>query len=182
MDEGLNMDQKNGKTFKFYHVNGCHDRDTDEELRFKPSDIYSCGKGVFKIVFAYMDELKRIGLYDNTTVIITADHGQNYLVWPDSREKCRLYKNTSNPILLIKERGSRGEVGISDAPVSHDDFFASIMEYAGGNRDGYGRTYGEIGETEERHREMDFYWTGVVPYKRYHINGMATDPDSWSEY
>ncbi|MCR4754413.1 MAG: sulfatase-like hydrolase/transferase [Lachnospiraceae bacterium] len=183
-DDKLKVDAEGGKKFRFYHINGCHDRDIDEEIRLRnmrPSNTYSCGKGVLKIVYTYIDELKKAGLYDNTTVIITADHGQNCLIWPNDRAKRRLYKNTSNPILFIKEKGERGDLKISDAPVSHDEFCASIIEYAGGDKEAYGRTYTDIGEKEERVREMDFYWTGVVPYKRYYINGPVTDPESWSK-
>ncbi|MCR5399012.1 MAG: sulfatase-like hydrolase/transferase, partial [Lachnospiraceae bacterium] len=181
LEEKLQISDNVDKTFRFYHINGCHDRDIDDEVNYSNNDdIYSCGKGVFKIVFEYMDELKKIGLYDKTTIIITADHGQNYLVWPDLRDKAKLYKNTSSPILLIKEKGCRSDIRISDAPVSHDEFCASIMKYAGGDGEAYGRSYSDISETEDRIREMDFYWTGVVSYKRYVINGPATDPNSWS--
>lgn len=180
-DDKLNVDAGVDKTFKLYHVNGCHDRDIDEEIHKGPSDIYSCGKGVLKIVYTYINELKKAGLYDNTTIIITADHGQNYLIWPEDCAKCKLYKNTSNPILFIKEKGERGDLRISDAPVSHDEFCASVIKYAGGDEKAYGRTYADIDEKEDRTREMDFYWTGVVPYKRYYIKGPATDPDSWNE-
>ena len=35
-------------------------------------------RGDFKIIKTYIEQLKELGIYDNTTIIVTADHGYFY--------------------------------------------------------------------------------------------------------
>ncbi len=132
-----------------------------------------------RIVYEYLDQLRAIGLYDNSEIIITADHGQNYLNEPQQLQKRGLNKNTSSPILLIKKRNSSGPLCISYAPVSHDEFCATVIESVGANSDAYGRSYDDIEENENRIREFEYYREGDVPYQMYYINGIASDVESW---
>lgn len=60
-------------------------------------------KGAFKMVFDYLDELKRLGVYEDATIVITADHGQ----WPSNgdREPMTGPRLTA---LFVKPAGSAG--------------------------------------------------------------------------
>ncbi len=181
IDNGIELkDESATGAFRFYHLSGCHDLNTDENIEMNSSDIYSCGKGAIKIVFNYIEELKRLGIYDDSVIIITADHGQNLINDDEKkREDRKLIRNTSNPILMVKGRDSRGSVIFSDAPVSHDDFFATIIEAVHGNNESYGKTYEEISSDETRIREFEFYRTGDIPYTKYTINGNVSDINNW---
>ncbi len=180
MENGLSINSNNPKTFRFYHIAGCHDLVIDEDINQVKSDIVSCGKGTLKIVFSYLNELKRLNIYDNTTVIITADHGQNALNDEDYRRKRNLKHNTSSPILLLKQSRHRGDLVESWAPVSHDDFCASVIKSVGGNPKDYGRLYYDVDEKEDRIREFEYYRSNDIPYEKYYINGLVTNERSWS--
>lgn len=179
--DGVTVNNNEKGIFKFYHLMGVHSLEIDQDIEVRESDIYSCGRGAMKIVYEFLEQLKEQGLYDNSEIIITADHGQNYLNEPQQREKRGLKKNTSSPILLIKKRNSSGPLSVSYAPVSHDEFCATVIDSVGANTDRYERNYDGIAEDEERIREFEYYREGDVPYQMYHINGMATDIDSWQK-
>lgn len=181
-NRGIELDKESRGMYIFYHLNGIHSLEINENIEEEENaDIYSCGRGTLKIVFEFIDEMKKKGVYENSTIIITADHGQNYLDEPELLSKRRLENNTSNPILLIKWSGDDEKGRVSLAPVSHDDFAASVMYSIGGDYEKYGRTYSEFDEGEKRIREFEFYRDGDVPYQKYIIDGIATDINSWSK-
>lgn len=67
-----------------------------------------------KLLTEYVDALKRAGLYDNTTIILTADHGFDM----------RFY-----PVMLVKEAGTAtGEkLKVNSAPISFQDDYEIIL-------------------------------------------------------
>jgi predicted AlkP superfamily pyrophosphatase or phosphodiesterase len=81
------------------------------------------------MVFDYIGELKKAGLYDDATIIITADHGLN----PGQIDALHTAgvecdETKSNPIFFIKKKGERHEELLPDSkPVSLDQFFDTIM-------------------------------------------------------
>lgn len=179
-EDGISVtDRYENGAFKFYHINGCHDYDINENIEPIPTDIYDCGKGTMRIVYEYIDELKRNNLYDSSTIIITADHGQNLLNDDEGRKRRGIKKNTSNPILLIKCPHENGSIHESYAPVSHDDLCATVMESVDGDSGKYGIAYMQIEENETRKRDFEYYRSGDIPYQKYVIDGLATDENSW---
>lgn len=73
--------------------------------------------GCLYVVSNYLDEMKKKGLYDSATIIITADHGSAY---------------GQVPIFMIKEPGAKNdEILLNTAPISHMDFLATIAQAAG---------------------------------------------------
>ncbi len=62
-------------------------------------------RGAYQIVDAYIAELKRLGLYENTSIIVTADHGRWYLTPNDITG--HLLQQSSINLLVQKRRRSR---------------------------------------------------------------------------
>lgn len=180
ISRGLNT-ENTGETgaFRFYHLYGVHDMNMTEDIAYGATDTFSEGRGVLKIVKEYLQQMKALDIYDSSTIIITADHGQNYLNTPE-RLKERDLELTSNPILLVKKSGENSGLRISNAPVSHANFFASVLESVGDKASQYGDSYDAIPENADVVREMIYYRTGDIPYVKYIINGNATDINSWS--
>lgn len=168
---------RNG-AFRFYHISGVHDLKITENRVEEKTNVFSEGKGAMKIVYDYLEQMKKMGVYDTATIIITADHGQNYLNRPEELKQRNL-QMTSNPILLVKKRAKSEGFEISKAPVSHTDFFATVMKAIEKDNLKYGLSYDEIPEDEKRVREMIFYRTQDVPCTRFKIDGMATEQNSW---
>lgn len=185
LEQGLTVDESSKGTFLFYHLNGSHDPFTMDgngnsasfsnfyEGRFEQT------RGNLKTVFAYIDMLKEMGVYDDTTIIITADHGETgtYTELPSDRVLS----------LFIKPAGAdaEAELQFSQKQICQDNLRASISSYFG-LADKYGnRTIESIGETEEMVR---YFWmngsdkmkqhrdTNLVTYK---ITGDANDFSNW---
>ena len=175
--------------FKFYHLYGAHapygmTEDFDTPLDLSPSAaMVSQAKGSMKVVFEYIDQLKELGLYDSATIIITADHGENYLFNPGRTSifaELEL-ENTSNPILLVKNAGQSAEsIRQTSAPVSHTDVIASIVDAINPQAAvNYGNTLADIAEDAERER-IFISTRHDVPYVKVVITGNARDMESWT--
>ena len=125
-----------GKTFKFIHLDGAHvpfwyDKDVnliDEKTGTYPGMVECC----VTIMNAYLQAMKDAGLYDNTTVILMADHGYGYR---EGEETIGLL-DRANPFLMIKGIGENHDFVIDEAPISYDDLqeaFSRLLDGKTGN-------------------------------------------------
>ena len=137
----------------------------------------SQAKGSLKVVYAYMEQLRALGRYDEATIIITADHGQGNILGTErySGQPDR----TSRTLFLVKKPGEIHEsMVISEAPVSQAELVPSILDAFGLEYAAYGRTFEEIPADEERVRKyVDIYDRHRIVYS---IDGHAADLDSWT--
>ena len=141
--QGL-IDQKlqitDGKKYQFIHLDGTHLPYTVLEDLSKGENATAIteAKANIKMIDEYIQQLKALGVYDQTCMIIVADHGNTEYV-------------KTNPIMLVKGIGERGPLQISDAPVSHSNLFATILSELGIESPGeYGHSvYESNSETEE---------------------------------
>ena len=150
--------QKNGidtslekKGFKFIHLEGAHYpyyiNENVEMVEEEETSELQCARGALRIVQTYMEEMKKKGVYDNSAIIIMADHGY---YWDGV---------LTNPVLLVKPMNETGTLKLSNAPVSHHDFQPSILSLAGLNDDmRYGESYFDIPEGVERERFFYQYY------------------------
>lgn len=173
--EGIQIEQDTiyEGAFRFYHLDGAH-------MPFIPN-MRDKAKNALNIVYEYIDQLKAAGLYDNATIIITADHGHNFITKEDRLSDCDLDFPTS-PILFVKKANQTNEdgVNISMAPVSHSEMAASIMTAICGDSAGYGETFDDIDEDSPRERYFIFRRHDDIPYRKYMINGYVRDWNSWN--
>lgn len=162
----------NAGSFRFYHLGSCHLGIGDP----KPSGLRS-----LHIVYDYIDKLNQAGVYENTTIIITADHGDS-----GAGDTLDLPQKTAVPIMIVKPagKGMQDELTVSKAPVSQTDLRSTIMNGYGFDNEEYGRTIFEIGEQEERERY--YYYTalysdskGEVELREYKVDGDAAKPESY---
>lgn len=124
------------KSFIIYHFDGMHAAST-----FSDEEIVSCGKDNLNIVVSYMEQLKKMGVYDNTTIIITADHGIHETV------------DGMQPIFMIKKANQKQEqYAESKAPIDAVDLLPTILHCFGEKTDNYGTTIYDIDETVKRER------------------------------
>ncbi|MCH5248464.1 MAG: alkaline phosphatase family protein [Lachnospiraceae bacterium] len=159
--------------FRFYHLHGVH-------VPFEP-DMISQAKFCTNIVYEYLEQLKALGLYDEATIIITADHGQNYVSRVDMLAENNL-ERASSPILFVKKSGQTNEIGpeVSMAPVSHMELPASIIEAVYGDTLEYGDAFEDIDEDAERTRYFINRRYSDIPYEKYAISGYARDWNNWT--
>ena len=160
--------------YKLYHLNGMHPPYSyDEELTYigtNKSDTDRMGIGVLRMINAFMDRLKQIGVYDNATIIITADHG--------SLE----YGIKQTPILFVKYANSHFDtMQVTNAPTSHVDLVPTIQTIISGKHE-YGKILSDFTEGENRERffynintdrtKTPFYFADMDEYK---VGSQPTD-------
>lgn len=131
--------QNDKDTFVMYHLNGAHSPYVmDENAQAVPSDsigVDSQIRGIFKIIKEYMDELKAKGIYDSSTIIITADHGG-----------IDLY---SNPAILVKERNANhDEMVVSDSKITFTNVNNTIASSTLKDSSVYGENVFEVGDKQ----------------------------------
>lgn len=120
-EQGLTTEAK--PAFRFIHLHGAHvPFNMDENLAPKSNATYEdVVKACATLIKAYIQSLKDAGIYDNTALVILADHG--YLT---------AYRQT--PVFMAKGFGQQAEhIKISNAPVSYADLpsaFARLMDGA----------------------------------------------------
>ena len=141
--------------------------------------------GDFHIIEDYIQRMQELGIYEDSTIIITADHGGGV---KNLREDLEIPLPIC-PVFLVKEAGKGTEepFRISDAPVSHEDLFPTILA-------AYGLGYGEFADNgqpvyeiaEDAQRERYFYFTaflsdadGEIALREYLVDGDARQQENW---
>lgn len=172
---GVEVTETN-KSYKFIHLDGSHYPYIMNE-NLERVEEYSvtgtqCARGALKMVQLYMEQLKEKGTYDNTAIVILADHGY----YTDG--------TLTNPIFLVKPMGATGKLDINNAPTCQADFAPTILELLGLNNEPiYGRSVFEIEEGENRDRFFYQYYLkeATNPFRliEYKIDSQSNDRDSF---
>lgn len=119
----------NQKMCHVYHLKGLHARrDLDENLDVIDGEQFTLEEETFvvnAIIGNWLDTLKENGLYDNSVIVIMADHGSGEFEAEDNFIQC--------PLLMIKGYGENHDFQISDAPLSYDDFEQLSLSLLGGD-------------------------------------------------
>lgn len=108
------------KFLKIYHVEGAHVPFVyDEKLnRVSNSNYKMSVEGSMYLADEFLKTLKENGVYDNSAIIILADHGFSEEDIPEDR---------LHPIFFVKGIGeSKEKMDINDAPVSFEDFGEAV--------------------------------------------------------
>lgn len=118
--------------FRFYHLDGTHGpytfgRDLNENAD-AGYNVYDEAQGCLNLLDEYFEQLKNLGVYDDTAIIIMADHGHASEDWSNSLNP--------NPLLLVKDFNERHSLEISDIAVSWEDvnmLFQTLASDESGN-------------------------------------------------
>ena len=187
--------EDNAGSFVFYHLQGAHDPFTMNEkgeavtldyLNYEES-MYKQIRGDFKMILSYIKQLKAAGVYDNTTIIITADHGRTGTA-PSLEEATGENYGERVLTLLIKEAGAdtKQPLKTSMKQVCQANLHKTFLRSMGVNYEDDGvSAIEDIGEDEEVTRY--FYMSGSNNLKAsrdvnlitYEIKGDANDFSNW---
>lgn len=127
--------------FVVEHVWGAH-------TPFTKDNFMDTTEYLLDMVRKYLDNLKKLGVYDDSTIIIMADHGSHDL---------HQYPN-STPMFMIKEAGkSSEELTLNSAPIYYTDLMSTYLINAGlfdEEKDGelFGSSIYDFEEGEKRER------------------------------
>ena len=130
--------------------------------------------GCMKFVYEYLSQMKQLGIYEKSTIIITADHGENFVA-----EK--LSQNT-NPILFVKpaNAGAQTPLQYTTISASQNDLLPTIAGAMGIDYDeGEGLDLLHI-TGEDKKRKRYHYYTVVedniqTKARVYEIDGDSRD-------
>lgn len=143
----LSIDSQTKKQFVFQHFPGVHVpfRTTDQATYTENGDLISTLRGVFRILQEYFNQMKQLGIYENSTIIVLSDHGQ---------ESPTLLA----PIFYLKRPGeTHKQTKINSAPISHQDFQATVLELIGCNDGNFGTSIFDWKPGQERRRIL-YIW------------------------
>ena len=140
-----------------------------EESTVKDKQI-EASLAALKLLIEYTEELKAANLYDQTTIIFTADHGFDL----------RFY-----PVMLVKDANSRtNELQISSIPLSHqEDLMPIIDSLTSGNS--FADSVNALNLTDDRiryaldFRSADGYGKDTDMRSKVQIKGSAANKTSY---
>ncbi len=175
------------KRFVTLHIDGCHypfiyDENWEALEEGDPRNNYSTAEmgmiSSFAIINRYLGEMKRLGVYDDATIVITGDHAAAY---SDTKD----LSGSRLTALLVKEKGSsEGMTAVNRAPVSQDDLRATILDSEGiAGNDDFGRSAFDVRDDDDGKRYYYFQKTIVGADDEivvYEVVGDASDFSNWT--
>ena len=166
------------KTFTLYHMVGAH---APYEMNEQCVDVGETEtsldkqiQGVFRYINGYMQQMKDKGVYDNSTVIITADHGG--------------YGLYERPAVFVKMADTHNDVmQVNSDSVTFKNLYATYGEAALGQKSNYGNTLFDMaGVSQSRYHVAPWDVSkGMYPadeylknrdYSVFRIEGDAVNP------
>lgn len=171
-NEGLTA-TKNGNLFKMIHLDGVHGPYTfGEDLSSDPNKEYTSydeAAGNVTIIKQYIAELKKLNVYDNSTIILMADHGH--------------FGYSQNPLFMIKNAGEHHEMEVSDLSMSYeflDDIWIALANGESVNSDFIRGCTPEYGYRRFLYYSWDDAWAReyMPGMKEMLCKGVASDPDN----
>lgn len=168
LEEGLSVDASLNNKFSVIHLMGLHEfwhTNADGTYSVEETTLSETSEGVAVVMQEYIRQLKALegDIYDNALIIITADHG--------------IDRNTPQPVYFIKPpHTSQEEMRVTSAPISHDDFQATVLTCIGQDTAGYGTSVFDWKENDQRTREYWFPADRVVDGARgFYVYAYDTD-------
>lgn len=116
-NDGLKVSESIENQLAITHIIGVHGpRCSNERAEYVDNSSYEdTTRGLVFIIDEYLSQLKALGKYDDTTIIITADHSDNM--------------SHPQPIYFIKQKNEHHDtMQVSNAPISHSDFQGTVAE------------------------------------------------------
>ena len=128
--------------FTYIHLQGPHApynmNEKAEPVPAKESGSTIQTKGSFHIVYEYLDQLKKLGLYEKSTIVITGDHGSR-------RDDTKPLDRAIVTGLFVKPAGQAGTpLAYNHSPVSQDNLRPFVYQQAGLPYKELGQTYLEV--------------------------------------
>ncbi len=176
LDDGLAIDEDLNNKFSVIHISGLHEPwniHADALASETETSKEEVSRGLAVIVTEYIEQLKALGVYDNSVIIITADHG--------------IDRSMPQPVFLIKLPNILQEnMQTTAAPISHDDFLATILDILDQDYTAYGTSIFDWKDGDRRIRELWYptdrnrevpngFWIYTYETDRYEI--MNQDPE-----
>ena len=148
--------------FRFYHLAGVHfpfilDRNLEPLDTSTKGSQYEQSVGVIKIVLNYIQQMKEKGVYNNSTIVLMADHGDHNRVG-------------SRPLLCVKQPNVNYSMKVSNVSMSFADFMPLLIQ-----------KFQNIEDSKHAPLRFFYYVTKQDDFIEYKIEGNAKYVNSWKE-
>ena len=179
--------------FSFIHIYGCHtpvkyNLNWEEANDKEKNDTTMALKQSLTIIYEYIEEMKRLGLYEDATIVITGDHPAALSDTKLIGEASKSDNGTRVTTMLFKRSGESGTaLKTNKAQISQDELWNTIYESEGLTTLKTGDSFFDIPEGVDRERRYLFELSvtredksradEIVTYK---IVGSARYRDNWS--
>ena len=184
--------------YKWYHYIGTHipprwDANCvyNGKLERTRKQYYDQSLCVLTGIARFADKLRELGIFDETAIIISGDHGVN--IEPDDNEGLKanasLYAGVigaARPTLMVKPLKDQGPFKVSDLPTSLIDIAPTALDLVGLRGDYAGQSVLEIDPEPERTRIFNRYtsaefWTGdAISNEVWVVKGTVRNLENWS--
>lgn len=182
--------------YKWYHYIGTHvpprwDASCDLRRELKPSreNYLAQTQCVLEGIASLLDRLQAAGIYEQTAIIISGDHGHNtvpidQVSRPMNYSMYEPLLGTGRPALLLKPRNTGGPLKVSQRPSNLLNIAPTALELAG--LPGNGATVFDLPEVLDAPRIFEHYpiepfWSGnPVPYIEYQVGQPASNATLWA--
>ncbi len=164
VNEGLSVDKKVDKLVSITHIEGIHEPwHTSAQAEWvEQSTANDATRGMFTILQEYFDQLKALGQYDKSTIIVMSDHS-------------RYLNGRMSPMFYIKRQGEiREHTEINSAPAAYQDIQATILELVGHKDDSFGTSIFDWQAGQKRRRIL---YQGVIDDNYPKVKGL-----NWNRY
>lgn len=163
------MTKTDDKTFKFIHIWGAHvpfvfDKDMN---RIEDGTYAQNVEACMTMTDAYLKKLKENGVYDNSVIIVMADHGYGLSYGP---------RNRQHPVLFIKGKNESHDYTVSEAPISYDDLQEAYSRLIDGATGEDVFDYKEGDERQRRYLYFEYEHEEIL--EEYFQEGYAGDLDT----
>lgn len=155
------------KAFRCYYFTGSHKPyklGADAKPK-KNATVYEQTAACMLAIKEMLLQMKELGVYDNATIVITADHGY--------------VQKAQHPGLLIKQAGAKNDAKVSSAPVSLFDIPVLLADSAGVKLENqkHGLHLDEVKEGMERERYLyvNANDSSKIMIKKYRTSSTASD-------
>lgn len=167
------------KAIRVFHFNGAHapfdlNANGERVKRVDNGQVDQC-MGSMLMVTDYIAKLKEAGVYDKATIIITADHGENFVA--------EELAQPTNPILFLKPPFSNDKGYVtSDFYASQNDVMSTLANLY--QLDSTGLTGVDLLGHNDKGRIRYHYYTVVkdskqVKTRTYQVVGESSDFNNW---
>jgi len=177
--------KENKNVFKFYRLNGAHTPYLlNEDLRYEKmaqGGYERQARAVLKLSGIFLNELKRLDIYDNSLIFVIGDHGKTGSFQDDIRIN-------ANPLFLVKRFNAPDrELFQSEADVSLSDIPDTIFSELNLKTETYNGSIFDLAESEHRERKFVFYNSNddvqldfFPVMEEYRVTGPVWEKESWT--
>ena len=190
-------------TFKFYHILAPHlplrlnEKLEYEKMANNRNNFKRQAKAALELTKRLFDRLKSSNIFDQTMIFVVGDHGAGHnnqkFILPKGWHKdenstiiTQKWRISALPLVIAKPFKSKGDINISDFPVSLSDIANTIFSELNLTNNDNTSDFSIFNPKENTKRKRRFYIYNRIekngyygPMQEYYVDGFSWINESW---